>query len=507
MCDEAGADIVFVLESTDDAGGANIVASYDGDGGNTFLPNEPVWIVSALPHNLVALPELRIRSELRARHVLCGSSLVVPWRHRTTHGWLVVANVEQREQQLSLPYRRAREFGRALRQTYSDSLMRARSNIELELARAMRAVAQTEADAESMDDLLEGVLNVGRDLLKTSAFYLSLPDAASEVFTFSKYVGLRTNAFKRLRMASGQGLGGVTRNEREVVRSLDYARDFHDRDAPVHETVREGFVSAMCAPLIVEGQISGLLYAANRHLTTFSADDASLLGEFAGNVSLLFKKRELERLRQSAVRRNERNRIAHELHNSAVRKLMEIGYRAQIARTEGGAAHSHMSAIEEAAEACLTMLRRSVGELSSEWEGPETPSARDVIHALKSQKPAALRRMFELDANGAARLPLPVASGIVRIGLEALHNAECHSGGKTVTVKLSVGEDQVRLVVEDDGCGAEPDRILEMLNSSEHLGLRQIRSITAANNGSCQVLRGTTGGLRLDVIMPLRIQN
>jgi signal transduction histidine kinase len=501
---QARADLALVIGAPRLPGEPYVVLACEGGGDGELIAGEPVSLPRELPGRFAALPEFVIRSALRDRLLICGSTLVMQWRHRETSGWLVIAMLDC-VKTLSVTTRRARSFARTVRSAYSESALRARQRLCDELERTTRALNEAEAAADSIDDVLGTILHAGRGLLKTSVCYLSVPDSAAEVFTFTKNVGLRTSAFKQLRMAPGQGLGGLTRHERHVVRSLNYSRDFRERDAPVHETEKEGIVSAMCAPLIIEGRVSGLIYAANRRLTAFSHDDASLLEHFAGNVSMLFKRRELERLRQSTVSRNERNRIAHELHNTVVRKLMEIGYRTQVARREGIADfRSHLDVIEKAAEVCLEMLRDSVGDLSREWSGPANPSSRDVIYALKSMQTSTnLKRVFKLDVCGPDRLPLALASGVVRIGLEALHNAERHSQGTTVALELIVADRQLRLIVEDDGCGPDDDQILAMLNSGSHLGLRQIRSIAATHGGSCSFARAMSGGFRLDAVFPL----
>lgn len=96
--------------------------------------------------------------------------------------------------------------------------------------------------------MLASVLVAARNLFDCEVAYLSIPEYDGVTFAFDQVLNIQTPAFRHLRIKHGQGLGGLARELRSSVRSLDYARDPRLRAAPVDETAREGIVSAMAAP-------------------------------------------------------------------------------------------------------------------------------------------------------------------------------------------------------------------------------------------------------------------
>ncbi len=504
---QSASEAAFVVQAVPgEPGRGTLLACHAVDPQHCFMPNEPVDFRPGLTGALQSVPDLMVNSAIRPQRLHCASSLMIPWHSGGKHGCLVAANLV-RADPLSITRAMAQRYGRKLQHAYADAGARDWTRLRLQVAEATRTIAEMEQQDHSAEELFAAALAVGRTLLKTSAVYMSLPGRSADIFTFSSFVGVRTSAFKRLRMGAGQGLGGVARQERRLVRSLNYAQDFRERDAPVHETVQEGFQSAMCTPLMGDGQISGLLYAANRTLTPFSETDGVLLDEFAANVSLMFKRTQWDRLRQMSARRSERQRLARDLHDTVVRKLIEIGYESQLGRdvTDARGAHAHFSAIERAAEACLSIIRRQIGALASDWDHARQPTTQDVVHLLRTtSSPRGLTKFFDVPtAAGRTALPAAVAAALLRIGREALQNADLHSGGTRVCVALTIEDHTARLTVDDDGRGLDARLLPGLLASHDHLGLRQMRAAAQEIGGTCRLAPAPSGGLRVDVTVPL----
>lgn len=500
---ETGSDIVLVIEiqSVNQSDGTVIAAS-TSDAAHRFLANEPVRMTGHLPSRVRVVSDLGVVSTIRPLRVQFGSSVTIPWCSRDTSGWLIVGNVEQSAAH-GLSGSVGRRYSRELRQTYIDAGLRNTTKLQRDLAQAIRRLSECELDFETEEELLANVIAVGRGLLKTSACYMSMPENEGDVFSFSGFLGVRTKAFKNLRISAGQGLGGVARLERRVVRSLNYAQDFSERDAPVMETVREGFLSAMCAPLVGDGKVLGCLYVANRHLTPFSSADGNLMEEFANNVSFIFRRSHWDRIRQSTARRIERDHIARDLHDTVVRGLMEIGYESRLGRDRRDAklTFGHFEAIERAAESCLQTIRGHIGTLTRESEGTQHLSAADVLGKLRAlNRPRNLRYEFELGKGTEAQTIEPnVAAALVNIAGEAIQNAELHSGGSLVKVELAVVGKSVELTIDDDGRGMDFDTLAERLTRHDHVGLVQMRSLAKGVGGQCILAKSPSGGLRVRV--------
>jgi signal transduction histidine kinase len=333
-----------------------------------------------------------------------------------------------------------------------------------------------------------------------------MPGDDADHFRFIGHVGVRTSGFKRLRVGAGQGLGGRVRDQNRVVRTLNYSRDFRDGDDPVQETVREGFHSAMCAPLSSDGEIFGLLYAANRHFTPFTESDGEVLTELADNVSTILRRAQWDDIKKAAARRRERDRLARDLHDSVVRNLMEIGYASRVGRdlSDPLGAQKHFDAIEAAAESCLQAIRGKIAALTDDWDG-RPPTIENIISLMRSTAGGRrLNYIFHVSPGKVQRrLPLEVATALVRIGREALRNAELHSSGSQAKVDLSVENGVAHLTIEDDGQGIDLSLLPSLLGSCEHLGLRQMRSLAEENGGRCILTSSPACGLRVNVMVPL----
>jgi GAF domain-containing protein len=167
-----------------------------------------------------------------------------------------------------------------------------------------------------------------RTLLGTDVAYVSLPDAEREAFVFTTLLNIHTTPFRRLQMRMGQGLGGYTAEQMRTVRSFNYAEDGRLRAAPRRETIDEGIISAMCTPLVIDGDIEALLYVGNRKLTPFTRTDVSLIEQYAEHATMNIRRAHLESYRHSLLQRRERERLAGQLHDSVVRALLEIGFQA-----------------------------------------------------------------------------------------------------------------------------------------------------------------------------------
>ncbi len=504
---EAMADFVMVIQAMPSQPTSGVVlASSAADWICQFLPNEPLHFDPQLPNTPTTMSSLYLWSAMRPCQLSCDFSIVVPWGSRTTYGWLIITNYG-RPDAVHLTRKAAKHYRQQLRQIYVEAGLRATNKLRLDIASATKAIAEFEVGNLGLDEQLINVLSVSRGLLKTAACYLSMPENDPNYFRFVGHLGVRTSGFKRIRVGAGQGLGGRVRDQNRTVRTLNYSKDFHGYDDPVYETVREGFHSAMCAPLLSDGKIFGLLYAANRHFTPFTESDGEVLSELAANISTMLRRAQWDQIRQSATRRHERDGLARNLHDSVVRNLMEIGYISRLGRDvcDPLGPKKHFDAIESAAESCLQAIRNQIAALNSDWDGDSTPAVEDVVHVLKSTSGIKqLTYSFHVGPATAHKgLPASVANALVRIGREALRNAELHSAGSHANIDLHVESCIAHMTIEDNGQGIDDSRLPVLLASSEHLGLRQMRCLAEESGGRCIFTSTPAGSLRVEVTIPI----
>ncbi|MFF7341507.1 sensor histidine kinase [Streptomyces sp. NPDC008163] len=206
---------------------------------------------------------------------------------------------------------------------------------------------------------------------------------------------------------------------------------------------------------------------------------------------------------QAAAR--ERARIAREMHDilsHAVSLMIVQAEAGPVAvRTAPERAEAAFDAISETGRDAMVQLRRMLGVLREEGQGPGAPrSPQPALDGL----PALVERVrssglaVTLTVTGPERpLPRDTDSAVYRIVQEALTNAVKHAAATEAAVLLAYGESSLTVSVTDDGVGTGPK------TRSGH-GLIGIRERAAAHGGSARTGPGPDGqGFGVDVTLPL----
>lgn len=224
------------------------------------------------------------------------------------------------------------------------------------------------------------------------------------------------------------------------------------------------------------------------------------------------RSRELERTQrrlEEAGRRQllsqERNRIAHELHDRVAQQLLGIGMSIEWCRRHESTSSpvlARLSAAKELARSAVDEIRAAIFELASDGQTDLRHDLRELGEAVAAA--TGLRVSFR--SYGAAR---PVAGvvqhALMQIAREALFNIVRHANAERAWLTLRWQPRGVLLAVADDGAGdpGELQRLLRPRASREHLGLADIAERTRGLGGSASFGRRRGGGLKLRVEVPL----
>ncbi|MCA1194599.1 GAF domain-containing protein [Saccharopolyspora sp. 6V] len=452
------------------------------------LPNESFQLGS-LPsrHQPSVLADLLLSSSLRPRQLLLRSALVVPWADEHGAGMVIVGQTRTTP---ALPQTTAdvvRRMSANVRKTVSTGRRQGAVEINRDLQRAMKEVAAGAVDCADVGGALTTLLRSVQRLFNSDVAYLSLPEHDVDTFTFDQVLGIHTPDFRHLRIREGQGLGGLARSERHTVRSLNYARDSRLQAAPVAETAREGIVSAMATPIVVDEQVQAVLYVGDRKLRPYSETDEDVLGEFAGYATLGLKRRATDAYRRDVLRRQEQERLAYDLHDTAVRGLLEIGFAAERGHEEHGAdpdVRANLASIAAAAERCMDALR---GQLDTLIGSSSERTADQVVEEIAeaSLRPDAGHRFTTNRPD--STLPSAVAEALIRIGQEALVNVDLHAE-RPAEISLETTAERWVLSIADAGPGPRSTSgHSEERAARSHLGVRAMQR--AAEQVSGQVER------------------
>jgi signal transduction histidine kinase len=211
--------------------------------------------------------------------------------------------------------------------------------------------------------------------------------------------------------------------------------------------------------------------------------------------------REEEALRRAS---EERLRIARELHDALGHHLSLISVQSGVAlhlnEELPEQARSSLSAIRQASKEALSELRSVIDILRQEGErAPRSPtSTLSRLEELVSQAAAAGLEV-RTETDGVVRpLPFGVDVAAYRIVQEALTNVSRHASGAAATVRISYGERDLTVQIDDDGPGP-----------STHAGAGNGRGIVGmhervgALGGTLEIGTRPGGGFRVRARLPM----
>jgi signal transduction histidine kinase len=213
----------------------------------------------------------------------------------------------------------------------------------------------------------------------------------------------------------------------------------------------------------------------------------------------------IDRARRLAVE-TERNRIARDIHDTVIQSLFGVVYsldacinmlpeRAEEVRSE-------LVELRSLANSAHDEVRRSIFDL---W--PSALTVELFIADLSNYVSSCCRpRSFSIifSNNGDFNsLSAGVRRTVYRMAQEALANSARHSGADSARLCLTVTDDEVYLVISDEGRGFDPTVVLSRSQSREHFGLHGIQERARAMGGDCEIVSQPGAGARIMINLPI----
>jgi signal transduction histidine kinase len=205
--------------------------------------------------------------------------------------------------------------------------------------------------------------------------------------------------------------------------------------------------------------------------------------------------------------REERVRIARELHDVVTHSLSVVTIQAGVGRKVGpsqpGEALRALRAVELTGRGALEELRRILGLLRDDAESPSlspAPGIEDLGELTDSVRAAGISVGLTVTADAA--LPPSVALTVYRIVQEALTNVVKHASNAHALVRVRTDADGVRVTVTDTGRG-RPAAAAGRGGTGARHGIVGMRERAAAFGGTLDagVLPG--GGFQVRAFLPV----
>jgi signal transduction histidine kinase len=254
-------------------------------------------------------------------------------------------------------------------------------------------------------------------------------------------------------------------------------------------------------PIRAKGQPLGVLSVIRDRGRPFTVDDARLLAATGDQLGVAVAHARLVAEVQNKAALEERQRLAHDLHDSVTQSLYSLTLLAEAARRVMGTDQQHQVAeyvtrLGEAAQQPLKEMRLLLYELR-----PLALQREGLVGAVQQRLDAVEKRAgveTHLLVEGRPDLPVPVEVELYHIIQEALNNAMKHAAARRVTVHIRAESTRVEVTVTDDGRGFDPHGV----GDGGGLGLASMRA-RVERLGSALTIRsqpgeGTTVAVRVD---------
>jgi signal transduction histidine kinase len=372
----------------------------------------------------------------------------------------------------------------------------------------------------SVDDVLQRLVDCARELAQARFAALGIPDGDG---------GFRRFLVAGMDDALIAAMGPLPRTHGMLGAMLAGPGPYRTDDIHADPRFRGWWPSRhpdmhsfLGVPIVAGEAVIGAFYLTEKlGAAAFDRSDQELIGLLAAHAAIAITNARLyERSRELSIL-EERNRMALELHDVVSQKLFSLSLGADSAATlmdrDPVAAREQLVRVSGLARECLAELRTLILGLRP------ADLQRDGLTGVLGKEVEMLRRIHGIEialddtdgpigagalrdqpglagagtAGGAARRE-EVEAGVLRIALEALHNAVRHAGARQVTVRLRDGQAGLTVEVADDGVGFDPHRTQ---TRARHLGLTSMEERARELGGRLEIHSAPGAGttVRLEV--------
>src|SRR4051794_2341946 len=293
------------------------------------------------------------------------------------------------------------------------------------------------------------------------------------------------------------GLTAIVARTGRSARIDDYT-DVRGRAAEMMR--RNGFRTAVAAPIVVGGQTWGLVLVASGHADVLGADAERRLGDFAELVALGLESAEArEQLNASRLRileagMQERRRLERNLHDGAQQRLVSLALQLRV--LEGKLARDDPEAARTLAAGARAELDLAMRELRELARGlhPAVLTDRGLAAALESLADSA---PLPVDVIGAPeeRIAEAVEAAAYFVIAESVTNAVKHAEATRIAVRIEQAPGALQITIEDDGRGGA--------DLAAGTGLRGLADRVEALGGRLAVADRPGGGTVVSVELPV----
>ncbi len=364
-----------------------------------------------------------------------------------------------------------------------------------------------------LNQILDTIVERAIKLLGTSSGFIYLYNAAQGDLELTLTKGITSP--RKARVEIGGGIAGRVAQTLQPLIVKDYQNWEHR--LPQYTSAR--YRSILEVPMTSGGELIGVLGVNELGESTrqFNEDDVRLLSLFAAQASIavynarLYEKvrtgrESLQVLSQRVIRaqETERRQIARELHDEIGQALTGVQLNLQTVQhfLEGDAR-------ESLKDSMLTIERvlQQARDLSLNLR----PSVLDDFGLVAALRWLVKRRTkvsgpaIEFTADPfETRLSEDIETACFRVAQEALTNVVRHARASHVSIELHQRDEQLQLLIRDDGVGFDVSKAMDIAKGGASMGLLGLRERVLLVGGRIEIESVLGQGTALLAYFPIR---
>lgn len=250
------------------------------------------------------------------------------------------------------------------------------------------------------------------------------------------------------------------------------------------------------APIHWNEEIIGFINLESATPGFFTASHAERLGAFADQTSIAIRNAQLFAQAQELATLQERQRLAHELHDAVSQTLWSASLIADVLPTIWEAnpdrGREKLVRLRQLTRGALAEMRTLLLELR-----PTVlveVGIDDLLHQLVEATASRTRAQLNLDADENCGLPADLQMVFYRIAQESLNNVMKHAMPTRIDIELRCTPQAVEMCITDDGQGFNPEEI-----PAGHFGVGIMKERASAVGATCTVTSAKGEGTRVRV--------
>jgi signal transduction histidine kinase len=267
---------------------------------------------------------------------------------------------------------------------------------------------------------------------------------------------------------------------------------------------RGALIALGCTELALICGVLAAAAAARRDADTAHSMLAAAAMWFVGDGVRERRRYQAERARLAV--REERVRIARELHDVVAHTLSMVTFQAGVGRKVGPARPEQallaLRSVEVTGRGALEELRRILGLLRDDAEAPSllpAPGIGDLTELADNVRATGITVRTDIAGDTATLAPAQALT-VYRIVQEALTNVVKHAPGADAAVRVRAGQDGVLIMVSDNGRGSAP--ALATAGDPPRHGILGMRERASAFGGTLEAGPVPGGGFLVTAFLP-----